>query len=94
MKKPEVIGVTTEVESIAKMLGVESEQDYGMYQETLMGRYYAKILPDGTFEEKVVRLISHEQASELEKFACAAIKQADKDIRSSLEHAGFYPTSN
>lgn len=79
--KPEVIGVTTEVESIAKMLGVESESDYGLYQETKMGRYYAKFLSDGSFEEKVVRLISHEQAAELETSACAAIKKAGENIQ-------------
>ena len=78
--KPEVIGVTTEIESIAKMLGVKSERDYGVYQETQMGRYYAKFLPDGIFEEKVVRLISHEQAAELENSACAAIKKVGENI--------------
>lgn len=127
MKKPEVIGVTTNVERIAKMLGVESASEYGLYQETPMGRYYAKFLPDGTFEEKLVRLISYEQATELEASACAAIemasksiqkiitppvidmdkfnknmdaiqrqteeraKQMGKDIKSSLERAGFHP---
>ena len=127
--KPEVIGVTTEIESITKMLGVENECEYGLYQETQMGRYYAKVLPDGTFEKKVVRLISHEQAAELENSACAAIKKAGqniqkviastpvidmekvnrkmdaicrqtkeraekmgKEIKSSLERAGFHPT--
>ena len=79
--KPEVIGSTTEVKNIAKMLGVESECDYGLYQETKMGRYYAKFLPDGTFEEKVVRLISDEQAREQENSVYDAINNASKKIQ-------------
>ena len=79
--KPEVIGITTERDNIGKMLGVTSERDYGLYQETSMGQYYAKFLPDGTFEEKAVRLISLEQAAELEASGCAAIEKTSENIQ-------------
>lgn len=79
--KLEIIGVTTESTSIAKMLGVENETDYGLYQETQMGKYYARILPDGTFDDKVVRLISCEQAAKLESTAVASIDEACKNIQ-------------
>lgn len=85
--KPEVIGVTTEYTSIAGMLGVENETDYGLYQETKMGKYYARILPNGTFEEKVVRLISYEQATELEATAVAPVGEACKSIQKIIASA-------
>ena len=79
--KPEVIGVTTEYASIAKMLGVDNEADYGLYQETRMGKYYARFLPGGTFEEKVVRLISYEQAVELEASAVSLVAETYKKFQ-------------
>lgn len=79
--KPKVIGVTTEYANIAKMLGVENEKEYGLYQETQMGKYYARFLADGTFEEKVVHLISYEQANKLESIVASAIKEADQNVQ-------------
>ena len=85
--KTRVIGVTTEYTSIAKILGVENETDYGLYQETQMGKYYARILPDGTFEEKVVRLISYEQATNLEAIVVASIDEISKNIQKIIDSA-------
>lgn len=82
--RPEVIGVTTEYASIAEMLGVENEANYGLYQETQMGKYYARILPDGTFENKVVRLISDEQAAKLESAAVASVEKTCKSIQTII----------
>ena len=48
------------------MLGVAKETDDGLYQENNKGKYYARILPDGKFDEKMVCLLSHEQATEFE----------------------------
>ena len=85
--KPEVIGVTTEYTSIVKMLGVDNETDYGLYQETQMGKYYARILPDCTFEEKVVRLIYYEQATQLVATAVASVDEACKNIQKIIASA-------
>lgn len=85
MMKPEVIGVTTEYANIAKILGVENENEYGLYQETKMGKYYARILPNGTFDRKVVRLISCEQAAQLNSSICTAIKEAGKKVQKIID---------
>ena len=82
--KPVVIGVTTETKNIAEMLGVKNETDYGLYQETPMGRYYAKILRDG-MDNKVVRLISHNHARKLETSACATIKEGGELIQKVID---------
>ena len=82
--RPEVIGMTTNVEDIAEKLGVQSDREYGLYHETQMGRYYAKFLPDGTFENKVVRLVTTEQAAEQEATACATIKNAGENIQKAI----------
>lgn len=73
-KNIEVIGVTNMPKSVASLLNVKDETEYGLYQETAMGKYYAKRLPDGTLDAtKVVRLISDEQAAEMEAKLCAMI---------------------
>ena len=73
-KKIEVIGVTNMPKSVASLLNVKDETEYGLYQETTMGKYYAKRLPDGTLDAtNVVRLISDEQAAEMESKLCAMI---------------------
>lgn len=79
--KPTVIGITTESENIAKMLGLKSTHEYGLYQETELGSYYSKFLPDGSFEEKVVLLISDDQTSKLEASLSNAIKNAEYKIK-------------
>ena len=80
-KQIEVIGVTNNPEYIAKLLGVEKDSEYGMYKETPMGKYYAKRLADGTLAaEKVVRLISDEQAAELEAEVCATIERESEKL--------------
>lgn len=77
-----VFGITTDVNSVPKMLGVESENDYGFYQETAMGRYYARYLPDGSFdEEHLIRVMNPEQAAEAEARACAAIESSAKQVK-------------
>lgn len=92
-----VIGVTTESSSIARMLGVEKESDYGIYQETTMGRYYARFISDGTFDDaRLVRLVSYEQAAELDASAIASIKHSSATIKElmanwpSLDMAKFH----
>ena len=82
-----IIAVTTEYASIAKMLGVENENEYSLYQETKKGKYYARFLPDSTFEEKLVRLISYEKAAELESSAVATIKENGKKIQEIIASA-------
>lgn len=79
--KPEVIGITSNPDVIAKMLGVENKSEYGLYQETKMGRYYAKYLSDGSFEPKVVHLVTAEQAAKLEEYACANINPIIENIQ-------------
>lgn len=88
--RPEVIGVTTDKERIAKMLGVQDESEYGFYQETDMGKYYARFLEDGTFEPKVVRLISTETAAVLEGNACDAIEKTGEQIKKSISAAPVF----
>ena len=73
-KKIEVVGVTNMPDHIANLLGVKDETEYGLYQETAKGKYFAKRLSDGTLDPaKVVRLLSDEQAAELEAELCAMI---------------------
>lgn len=73
-KMIEVIGTTNQLECVATLLGVKDETEYGLYKETDQGKYYAKRLPDGSLDTaKVVRLLSDEQAVELEAKLCAMI---------------------
>lgn len=69
-----VIGVTTEVDSIGRILGSNKEYEYGLVCETEMGKYYAKFAENGGFQEEYVRLISREQASELEASVVESIE--------------------
>lgn len=85
--RPEIVGVTTEYACIADMLGVKTESEFGLYQETSMGKYYAKFLPGGSFEQKVVRLISQEQAAEMESKLVACIELAEKKFGSVISSA-------
>ena len=75
-----IIGITTESENIAKMLGIENNHEYGLYQETEMGSFYAKFLSDGTFEEKVILFISDTHASGLENYLSSIITHTEKKI--------------
>ena len=79
-KQIEVIGVTNNPEYIGELLGVDNDSEYDLYQETPMGKYYAKRLADGTLKaDKVVRLISDAQAAKLEAEVCALIeRESDK----------------
>lgn len=79
--KIEVIGATNQTESIASMLGVNGEAEYGLYKETANGKYYAKRLPDGKLDpSKLVRLLSDAQAAELEAKLCAIIERESAQI--------------
>lgn len=78
--RPEVIGTTTAPACIAEMLGVEKDSEYGMYEELDTGKYYARLLSDGSFDSKLVRLITDEQADQLEADVLASIERAEKGI--------------
>ena len=75
-----IIGITTESENIAKMLGIENNHEYGLCQETEIGSFYAKFLSDGTFEEKVIVFISDTHASGLENYLSSIITHTEKKI--------------
>ena len=79
-----VKGVTTEMDRVPKMLGVSSENEYGLYQETEMGKYYAKFAPNGSFDNALVRVISHEQAKKLESKICAVIEKESTSVKEAL----------
>ncbi len=76
-----VIGLTTEPSKISAMLGVKNENQYGLYQETAKGKYFARFLPDGTMDSRLVRLVTGEQASEIEANALANIESMAKKIQ-------------
>ena len=82
--KLEVIGVTTDKKSIAKMLGVKEENEYGFYQETAKGKYYSKILDDGKLDEKLVCLLNPQSAANAEISSCANIKNACTGIKNII----------
>lgn len=76
-KVVEVIGVTTDIATIPRMLGVATEHECALYKETPNGHYYAKIGPDGTFgtDIKVIRLLSPAQAAKAEGSALDEINR-------------------
>lgn len=76
--RPEVIGTTTAPAYIAEMLGVEKDSEYGMYEESQEGKYFARLLPDGSFDSKLVRLITDKQADKLEADVLASIERVEK----------------
>lgn len=75
-----IIGVTTEYEKIPEILGVKSESEYGLYLHTDIGDYYGRILPNGTFDNEFVRLISSDQSKEFEDAIIQIIEKAKNDI--------------
>ena len=86
-KNIEAIGATNQLECIATLLGVKDETEYGLYQETDQGKYYAKRLPDGTLDTaKVVRLLSDEQAAELEAELCKMIDGKSSQFSELTQH--------
>lgn len=82
-----VIGVTTDSSRITTMLGAKNETEYGLYQETAKGKYYASFLPDGSMGNRLVRLVTSEQASELETNALTAINKTAKKIQEIVNSA-------
>lgn len=72
--RPELIGLTTDLAQIANILGVKSADEYSLYEETKLGKFYARILPDGTYDDKVVLLVSSDQADKLESTKITPMK--------------------